>query len=166
MKRKPILTRIGISAAVVLLCGILVLTAVRRLANSVYASVYFTASASVRIDLNSKNTVVSVKGVNEKGADLIKGADLKGTDLFTSLERLTDLAIEKKHVYNKGWLFVTFEGGDEEWIKKTGESVDAHLRADLKDRLTVTIEVGNRYSTTPPTTPPLPPYPTFAPPSP
>ena len=65
-----------------------------HLENMTYASVYMAINPEVRIDVNRRDTVVGLEGVNDDGEDLIDGYDFNKKQLELVLEELASRAID------------------------------------------------------------------------
>ena len=94
---------------------------------------------------------------------MLIGTELKGTELLFCIEKLTELVIAQEYLHRNGVLSVVFDTGDEQWLKKASEDIEQCLLTYLEDMPDIKVEVGRKHTTTPPTTPPLPPYPTSEP---
>ncbi len=159
---KRILIRICILILLVLVCALLVFTSIRRLDQSIYASVFFSSPAGVRINLNSKNKIVSVRGTNDKGRSLIEKISLKNTEFPAFIGLILEQSLDNGYLADGGYISVIFDTEDDQWLEKNSEEISTYIKEYLGERLTYTLDVGRKYTTSPPTTPPLPPYPTSA----
>lgn len=117
-----------------------------------YASVYMTINPEVRIDVNRKDTVLQVEGINEDGAQLIEGYSHKGKDLDLVMDELVDLAIDQGYLHEGGTVTLSLDA-DETWSASHGEHLNTHLNEHLAEKITVTIDVEQKTPAAPETQP-------------
>lgn len=129
------------SLAAVAACLVLVLTTVFMMGRMPYASVYLTINPQVRVDVNRKDVVVDVVGVNEDGIDLIQGYEYKKKDLDTVMDDLVDLAIDKGYLHAGGAINLTLDAEDETWVTNHEDRLSDQLNTHLTDKITVDIHV-------------------------
>lgn len=107
------------------------------------ASVYMSINPEVRIDVNRKDKVLQVEGINEDGADLVAGYSHKGKELDLVMDELVDLAIDQGYLHEGGAITLSLDG-DESWTASHGDHLNQHLNAHLAEKITVTIDVGQK----------------------
>lgn len=129
------------SLAAVAACLVLLLTTVFMMGRMPYASVYLTINPEVRIDVNRKDVVVGVEGVNQDGIDLIQGYTFKKKDLDTVMDDLVDLAIEKGYLHAGGTINLSLDAEDENWMASHEEELPDQLNTYLTDKITVEVNV-------------------------
>lgn len=105
-----------------------------------YASVYLTINPEVRIDVNRRDAVVDVEGVNLDGETLVEGYEHKGKELDLVMDELVDRAIDMGYLHEGGTIKLSLDA-DEEWIGSHSEHLNAHLNEHLAEVITVTIDV-------------------------
>lgn len=106
-----------------------------------YASVYMTINPEVRIDVNRRDMVVGLEGVNEDGKQLITGYDYHKKDLDLVVDELVDRAIEMDFLHEGGQITLALDATDNQWVTTHSTSLDTQLHDYLLDKLTVTIAV-------------------------
>lgn len=121
-------------------CLMLVFTSLFFMNQLPYASVYLTINPQVRIDVNRKDMVVGVEGVNADGETLLAGYDHRKKDLDTVMDELVDLAIDMGYLHEGGTITLTLDA-DENWVISHGEALTNHLSDYLTDKISVTIDV-------------------------
>ena len=107
-----------------------------------YASVYVKINPEVRIDVDKKDRVLELEGVNQDGKDLIQGYDYHKKDLDLVTDELVDKAIDMGFLHTQGQITITFDSADEVWVQQHSESLPHQLENYLKNKLTVTIQLG------------------------
>ena len=107
-----------------------------------YASVYMTINPEVRIDVNRRDVVVGLEGVNADGEYLIAGYQHKKKDLV--MDELVDRAIDMGYLHEGGKVTLTLDAQSNEWIVSHGVTLTAQLNQHLDEKLSVTIEVTNQ----------------------
>ncbi len=108
-----------------------------------YASVYLTINPEVRIDINQKDMVVGLDGINPDGDDLIEGYRYRKKPLDQVMDELMDRAIEMGYLYEGGQITLTLDAEDDQWIVSHSKSLTEHLNDYLKEKISVTIEIEN-----------------------
>lgn len=142
--RKSIV-RVASAAAALAACIILVFTfALNKPAT--YASVYLSINPEVRIDVDKRNNVVAVEGVNEDGKVLIDGYSCKGKQLDPVVDELIDRAIEHGYLYDGGKITFNFDSEHIDWVTTTEHELNDHVNEYLSDRMSVTIVIESAYT--------------------
>ena len=109
--------------------------------STVYSSVYLYINPEVRLDLNSRGTVVELEGLNEDGRQLLDGYSGKGKDKVTVSDELIDRAIAMGFLSEGGVVVISLDTPDEQLFQEYGVDLRTQVSAFLEDRLSVTLEV-------------------------
>ncbi len=109
--------------------------------NGAYASVYITINPQVRIDVNRRDMVVGLEGVNQDGIDLIAGYEYSRKDLDTVMDELVQRAITMGYLHEGGQVTLTLDGADEQWKTQQTDHLSQQLNQYLAQTITVTIDV-------------------------
>ncbi len=109
--------------------------------STVYSSVYLYINPEVRLDLNSRGTVVELEGLNEDGRQLLDGYSGKGKDKVTVSDELIDRAIAMGFLSEGGVVVISLDTPDEQLFQEYGVELRTQVSAFLEDRLSVTLEV-------------------------
>lgn len=124
-------------------CLVLVFSSL-LLSSTTYASVYITINPQVRIDVNRKDVVVGVTGVNEDGVVLLEGYDYNRKDLDTVMDELVDRAVDMGFLHEGGTITVQLDA-DAQWVSShsthISDHISAHLSTHVTDGITVTIDI-------------------------
>lgn len=105
-----------------------------------YASVYMTINPQVRIDVNRKDMVVGITGVNEDGVLLLDGYDHSRKDLDTVMDELVDRAIDMGYLHQGGKITVQLDA-DAQWVNSHSAHLNEHLSEHLSSHVTEGITV-------------------------
>lgn len=132
----------GLAAAAA--CLVVAVTSVFHLNQQTFGSVYMTINPEVRIDVNRKNVVVDIDGLNDDGEQLVEGYSYKKKQLDPVMDELVDRAIEQGFLHEGGQILLDLEAEDEQWITDKGNELKIHLDEYLTEKISVTIEVGMR----------------------
>ena len=122
-------------------CLVLLALSAVRMAQMPYASVYMTINPQVRIDVNRRDTVLTVEGTNPDGEALTEGYEGRGKALEQVMDELTDRAVEMGWLHPGGQITLTLDAKNEEWVAAHSDSLPAHLNEYLDETLQVTIRV-------------------------
>lgn len=141
------------SLAAMAACLVLVITSVFSANQRPYASVYISINPEVRIDVNRKDMVVGIEGVNEDGITLVSGYHYRGKNLDLVVDELVDLAIDMEYLHEGGKIVLSLDA-DEEWIASHQEHLTNHLNQHLVSKIPVIIDVETKkhHDTDPPVT--------------
>lgn len=134
-------SRWAYSLAATAACLLLVVTSVFQIGQMPYASVYMSINPEVRIDVNRRDTVVGLEGVNADGKDLIEGYLFKKKDLDLVMDELVDRAIDMGYLHEGGQISLTLDADSNEWVITHSDTLTTHLNEHLSEKLSVTIEV-------------------------
>ena len=121
-------------------CLVLMVTSVFYTNQMPFASVYMTINPEVRIDVNRKDAVVGVDGINADGAELLEGYDYKKKDLDLVMDELVDRAIDMGYLHEGGKITLTLDA-DDEWVVSHEEHLTSHLNEYLTEKISVSIDV-------------------------
>lgn len=122
-----------------------------------YASVYMAINPEVRIDVNRREKVVDVEGINTDGEMLLEDYRYKRKDLDLVMDELVDRAIDMGYLHEGGRVTLTLEAKDDEWVLSHKDTLSSHLDEYLEEKISVTVEVtgwaADDYQVTVPLTP-------------
>lgn len=133
---KKIMGAVAAAAA----CLVLVFGVNSYLVNTmVYGSVFMTINPEVQIDINNKENVVSVTGLNDEGELLAAAQDYKGLPASEACAMLTEHAIEYGLLSDGGAVLFEVETDDTGFFEAVGTSIrvdvgaviDGNVDADL-----------------------------------
>lgn len=142
--KKIIISKPMYLLAAVAACLVLILTSVLQIGNMKYASVYMTINPEVRIDVNRRDMVVGLDGVNADGDDLILGYDYKRKDLDLVINELVDRAIDMGYLHEGGQISLVLDADNAEWIVSRIETLNKNLMDYVSEKLSVTVEVTDK----------------------
>lgn len=140
-QKKKVVNKWMYSMAAMAACLMLVVTSVFQMGQMTYASVYMTINPEVRIDVNRKDVVVGLDGVNADGDDLIEGYVYQKKNLDLVMDELVDRAIDMGYLHEGGQISLVLDADSDEWVVAHSDALTSHLNAHLNEKLTVTIEV-------------------------
>ena len=106
-----------------------------------YASVYLTINPEVRIDVNRKDIVVELEGINPDGQALIENYSYKNKPLYLTMDELADRAIQMGFLHDGGKVSLLLDAEDDQWVTEHSDSLSTQLNNYLSEKVTVTIEV-------------------------
>lgn len=129
------------SISAIAACMILVLVSIFQIGQMTHASVYMTINPEVRIDVNRKNVVVGIDGLNEDGDDLIEGYSYKRKNLYFVMDELVDRAIDMGYLKEGGRISLMLDSDNDEWIDAHIKKLTAQLNKRLGKKLKVNIIV-------------------------
>ena len=129
------------SMAAIAACLMLVATSAFQIGQMTYASVYMTINPEVRIDVNRKDVVIGLDGINADGDDLIEGYVYQKKNLDMVMDELVDRAIDTGYLHEGGQISLVLDADSDEWVVNHSDALTSHLNAHLNEKLTVTIEV-------------------------
>lgn len=131
------------SAAAIAACLLLAVTTLFRVNQVTYASVYMHINPEIRIDVNRKDLVVGLDGVNTDGRNLIDGYSYQKKNLNLVMEELIDRAIEMDFLHEGGKITLTLDSKSNQWIVEHDVSLSSGLQEHLNEKLSVSIDVTN-----------------------
>lgn len=135
------------SLAAAAACLVLAVTSVFHPGQATYASVYMTINPEVRIDVNRNDVVVGLEGINADGDELIEDYRYKKKDLDLVMDELVDRAIDMGYLHEGGQISLVLDTDSDEWVISHSDTLPAHLKEHLQEKLPVTIEVSGREDT-------------------
>jgi len=106
-----------------------------------YASIYVKINPEVRIDVDKKDLVVGIAGVNQDGIDLIADYDHQGKHLDLVTDELVDRAIDMGYLQSDGQITISLDSQDQTWVDDHSRTLSDHLQSHLQEKITVTIEI-------------------------
>ena len=112
-----------------------------RVGRTPYASVYLTINPEVRIDVNRKDIVVELEGINPDGQALIENYSYKNKPLYLTMDELADRAIQMGFLHDGGKVSLLLDAEDDQWVTEHSASLSTQLNNYLSEKVTVTIEV-------------------------
>lgn len=112
-----------------------------RVGRTPYASVYLTINPEVRIDVNRKDIVVELEGINPDGQALIENYSYKNKPLYLTMDELAGRAIQMGFLHDGGKVSLLLDAEDDQWVTEHSDSLSTQLNNYLSEKVTVTIEV-------------------------
>lgn len=131
------------SLAALTACLALVITAMLQ-GQTAYASVYMTINPEVRIDVNRKDEVICLDGLNSDGENLIKNYPYKEKSLNLVMNELVDRAIQMNYLHEGGQISLAMDTDSDDWSASHSDTLKNGLQEYLDERLSVTIAVTNK----------------------
>ena len=127
--------------AAVAACLVLLLAGLFYTGQQTYGSVYLTINPQVRIDVNRRDTVLSLEGVNSDGERLVQGYSFRGKQMEQVMEELVDRAIAEGFLQDGGQveLYLT---GEERWVTEHTSELESHLRHHMRSHPELRVTVG------------------------
>lgn len=130
----------GISS--VAACMLLVVTAMFGMTlQKPYASVYMSINPEIRIDINKKNEVVDVEGINDDGEELVDDYNYRGKQLLVVMNEMLVRAKGMRYIAEDASVTLTLETDGENWSASSVEELDPHLHNELSINTQVVIKV-------------------------
>lgn len=106
-------------------------------------SVHLIINPEVKIDVNKKDHVVKLEGINEDGKDLIEGYRYMKKDVSLVIDELIDLAIKKGYLFDHGALKLKFNAENKSWQKQTRVKLNKHFKEDLSKNISIVIDLND-----------------------
>ena len=122
-------------------CIIAALTAVLGVELMPCGSVYLNINPAVRLDVNRRDKVIGLEGLNTDGESLIDGYAYRRKDVETVTDELVDRAVDMGYLHEGGTITITLDSDDDEWTASRGEAISESLGRHLDGKLSVTITV-------------------------
>ena len=122
-------------------CLAFVVMGVVNTMNGTFASVYIKINPEVKIDINRKDIVIGIEGVNADGISLIEGYSFEAKHLDTVMNELVDRAIEQGYLADGGKISVDLDGRSTSWVDSEKQHLNQYLEEYLTEKVTVTIDV-------------------------
>ena len=132
------------SVMVMAACMVLIVTSVFQTGQMTYASVYMTINPEVRIDVNRKDMVVGLEGINADGKDLLVGYEYRKKDLNLVMDELVDRAIARGYLHEGGQISLMLDADSDEWVIVHSDVLTKHLNEHLNEKISVTIEITDK----------------------
>ena len=140
--------RLIYSLAAAAACFMITLTSIISIGQMPYGYVYLNINPSVKIDVNRKDMVVGLEGLNSDGEALIDDYTYKKKNLETVTDELVDKAADMGYLHSGGTVTLTIDSDDNEWITDHSEALSVSLNSHLEGKLSVTIIVSDTASQT------------------
>lgn len=109
-----------------------------------FASVFIAINPQVRIDIDQKETVIGLEGMNDDGKQLIREYVYREKFLDTVMEELIDRAIDAGFLAEGGRVRIDLDTRDAQWQKDKGALVREHLENHLKNKIKITIQIDGK----------------------
>ena len=106
-------------------------------------SVHLIINPEVKIDVNKKDHVVNLEGLNEDGKNLIKGYRYSKKKVSLVIDELIDLAIKKGYLFDHGRLKLEFDADSKTWKKETRVKLNKHFKEELSKTRTFVIDLND-----------------------
>lgn len=110
----------------------------------IYASVYISINPEVKIDVNKKDIVINLEGINTDGAVLIQEYDFAKKDIETVVDELMEIAIEKGYLQKGANVKLILESSHVEWTQEHRDSLNAQISkflSGLSADMNITVEL-------------------------
>ena len=133
--RKWLYSLSSIAACLVLLFALFLPTAPKA-----YGSVYLTINPEVRLDVDRKDRVIGLVGLNQDGTALIEGYDYSKKDLDLVTDELIGRAIEMGYLQDAGQITIRFDSEDSAWMVSCSHHLSGHLQKRLRGSVDVQVE--------------------------
>ena len=151
MKESPARTinrRFNTILAVAIACFIFIITS--YINHQTYASIFMVINPEVRVDVNRKNIVIGLEGINADGQNLIKDYSYHKKSLEPVMDELVDLAIEMGYLSNGEHVTLSFDTKDHDWVSNTGNGLQTHMKEHVADKISIHVEISNSNTVSPP----------------
>lgn len=129
------------SLAAAAACLVLFLSGIIYTGQQTYGSVYLTINPQVRIDVNRRDTVVGLVGINGDGETLLQGYHFQGKQLEQVMDELVDRAVTEGFLQDGGQVALHLSG-KEQWIAEHTSSLELHLQHHVCSFTDMTVTVG------------------------
>jgi len=136
---KRVNKRMNTILAIAIACFVFMITS--YINHRTYASVFMVINPEVRIDVNRKNMVVGLEGVNADGVRLIRNYSYQKKSLEPVMDELVDRAIEMGYLSDGKQVTLTLDAQDSSWIDSNEERLQSHVNEYVADKITIEIEI-------------------------
>ena len=106
-----------------------------------YASVYVKINPEVRIDVDKRDMVVGIEGINQDGIDLLEGYQFQKKKLELVTDELVDRAVEMGYLVSDGQITISLESQDQIWVEDHTQSISKHLQSHFHGKMPVAVQV-------------------------
>ena len=137
-EKRTVLRWVPVLSAVA--CLVLVIAAGIFFGFRPYASVYVTINPEVRIDVDRKDMVVGLVGVNPDGVTLLEGYDYRKKDLNTVMDQLVDRAVEMGFLREGSTITLELDADNQLWVVEHETVLMEQLHTHFQEQMTVHIE--------------------------
>ncbi len=138
-RRNPMKTR-WVRQAVALAACFLLVIGVFLWQNLPCAAVYISINPEVRMDINRRDVVVRVEGINDDGDALLEGYQHRRDTLTHVTDLLIDRAIAQGFLHEGGKIVLSLEANDT-WVETHTQPLASHVNEHLADHPAVSVDV-------------------------
>lgn len=110
---------------------------------AVYGSVYMTINPEVKIDLNKKERVVDVIGLNKDGELLAAAQDYKGLTASEACAMLTDYAMQQGLLSDGGAVLFEVDAEDKGFFNTVGTSIRINVGKIIENKVDADLYVAD-----------------------
>jgi len=129
------------SLSAIAACLVLLMTLFLPATPKVYGSVYIAINPEVRIDVDRRDRVIGLVGINQDGTDLIEGYDYYKKDLALVTDELVDRAMEMGYLQDAGQITIQLDSKDSAWVDSRSAHLCGQLQRRLRGSLSVDVQV-------------------------
>lgn len=119
----------------------IVLTSIFNLNTQAVGAVFIKINPEVKIEVNKRDRVVNLEGVNPDGIELVKDVSFKNKHIDILVDELIDKAIDKGYLYDHGQVQIKVDGKNEKWQSGTKELLNSHLKNRADKDIQVSIKL-------------------------
>ena len=146
-KKKP---RWAYYSAAAAACLMIAATAMFQAGNRIFGSIYMTINPNIRIDVNKKDLVVGLEGLNQDGQELISHYEYRSKKLADVTGELADLSIEEGYLTKDGAIWLDVRSSHEKWKQKTQQQLLLSLDDHFGGRIRIIEGIPEEENPTPP----------------
>ena len=146
-KKKP---RWAYYSAAAAACLMIAATAMFQAGNRTFGSIYMTINPNIRIDVNKKDLVVGLEGLNQDGQELISHYEYRSKKLADVTGELADLSIEEGYLTKDGAIWLDVRSSHEKWKQKTQQQLLLSLDDHFGGRIRIIEGIPEEENPTPP----------------
>ena len=144
MKDRPVKVvnkRLNTILAIAVACMVFMITS--YINHQTYASVFMVINPEVRIDVNRKNEVVDVTGINADGVNLVAEYSYENKSLEPVMDELVDRAIEMGYLSDGKQVTLTLDSKNDSWIVDNKEKLQTHINEYVESKISIEIEISS-----------------------
>lgn len=134
---KPLMLTFGTVAAVFIFAIVAVFSGMF----TAFAEVTLRINPEVKIEVDKRNTVQSIRAVNRDGSILIDGYNFEDKKMLPVIDELLDRAMDKGFLHEGGTIAVDLDSRNMAWLEVSSLDVRSHLEDFMSNKLEVTIQV-------------------------
>ncbi len=150
--KPPAASRASLAAWAAAACLLFAFAALWRADSAIAGSVYLSINPGIRMDVNRKDKVVALEGLNPDGAALAADYSYKRKDMNTAAEELVDRAIQMGYLHPGGEIVIELSGEDS-WEQTAGQCMEERLESHLAGKLEANVIFGDEPAPPPAATP-------------